>query len=286
MQVESDFSPLKPTTDITLNATAFAPDGLPCETWEAGVGLNDDKPVMARVYGKRHWHKAARLVGISDPKPCLSVPLRYELAFGGANEKLASPFNPIGCGYLPIVKQSDARMAHQIEWAHQCIDARNAGKPHLAAGFGVRHRSWQPRLNYVGTYDEAWVANQHPYPPADFKAAYHLAGCPDLRPSRYWVGGERIHFYHLSPKQAHASLVIPHARFMWALSYPESSQSPTPLRLVGRCHLDTLHFDIESGLDGGQLTAIWRAQWPEETEAAELQVVQLRNLGPQGAQHG
>jgi hypothetical protein len=93
---ESDLVPFKPKCDVIVNATAYAPGGMPVLGFVAGVRINGllqdsgatgplilEKKLL--VTGLRCWER--RLLGKwtlnSPPTPISSLPLRYEYAFGG-----------------------------------------------------------------------------------------------------------------------------------------------------------------------------------------------------------
>ena len=93
---ESDLSPFKPKCDVIVNATAYAPRGVPSFEFVAGVRIHSrpeetggpgplilEKKLL--VTAPRCWEKG--LLGKWTLKPpstaITSLPLRYEYAFGG-----------------------------------------------------------------------------------------------------------------------------------------------------------------------------------------------------------
>jgi hypothetical protein len=114
---ESDFAPYKPLCDVILaNAVAFAPAGKAATHWPAGFRVGDHLIKKFQVTGARHYKNGLTGWSLGQPQPALSVPLCYELAFGGPNvvpahdlalndeedAKLPAYYepNPIGCGRL------------------------------------------------------------------------------------------------------------------------------------------------------------------------------------------
>ncbi|EEY46527.1 DUF2169 family type VI secretion system accessory protein [Vibrio mimicus] len=279
VRVESDFSPLKPTTDITANATAYAPNQAPLPQWTSGIHLEGLPPAMLNVYGPRHWERVLMVPVYSEAEPCTHVPIRFENAFGGycAGTDTVSEFNPIGKGLLPVGEPLKNQDVHQLEWADHRIDETQARKPQPAAGFGVCHRSWQPRLSYAGTYDKAWLENHHPLLPQDFDRRHYLAGCERLRPKAFLKGGESITFIHLDPHHPVVAVTVPKYQFLWEIQLAGGEKG------VGQCHLDTLHFDIEQGLHNGVLTAIWKGVWPAQELPKKIRAIQLRSKGREKA---
>ncbi len=93
---ESDLVPFKPKCDVIVNATAYAPRGVPSFEFVAGVRIHSrpeetgdpgllilEKKLL--VTGPRFWEKG--LMGGWTLKPpstaITSLPIRYEYAFGG-----------------------------------------------------------------------------------------------------------------------------------------------------------------------------------------------------------
>jgi hypothetical protein len=88
---ESDFAPYKPKCDVLLvNAKAYTPDGKPAQRWAAGFrfgtqfGNQIEKKFV--VTGPRQFERSLSSLGTlapCEPEAVASVPLCYELAFGG-----------------------------------------------------------------------------------------------------------------------------------------------------------------------------------------------------------
>lgn len=78
----------KPTTDVIVTGTARAPGGTPLPSWSAAVEVRRGGEIKiachAQALGPRRFRHAAGGWGLTDPEPTLEVPLRYELAYGGA----------------------------------------------------------------------------------------------------------------------------------------------------------------------------------------------------------
>ena len=65
------------------------------------------------------------------------------------------------------------------------------GRP-KPVGFGPIGRHWEPRVQYVGTYDDSWMAERLPLLPADFDERFHHAAPPDQILGGYVRGGEPV----------------------------------------------------------------------------------------------
>jgi hypothetical protein len=114
---ESDFAPYKPLCDVILaNAIAYAPQGQSSKCWVAGFKFGNAILKKLQVTGPRSLKEGVTGWQLSEPEPALSVPLCYELAYGGPNvvpvhdlakteeedAKLPAYYdpNPIGAGRL------------------------------------------------------------------------------------------------------------------------------------------------------------------------------------------
>lgn len=95
-QEESDLAPFKPKCDVLLHGTGYAPGGKAVPAFPVRLQVGDaegnlllDKQL--RVTGERHllrsgilgWAIQGSAWSLSDPEPCLSLPIRYEYAYGG-----------------------------------------------------------------------------------------------------------------------------------------------------------------------------------------------------------
>lgn len=242
---ESDYAPFKPRCDVLLsNASAWVPPNgggkrKPMARFPAGLRIDDagGQIILQKVIaatGPRTL--SAGLMGgfsLSEPLPVLSVPVRYEQAFGGTNQwwkgwptpieydqrmeiDLHEQHNPIGVGLIEPNWQKKSGLsqfpAPQIEAferpftaAHAEIAARNAGSLDAEAaypsiGFGVVGRWWQPRRKLAGSYDEVWKATRWPRLPADFDFAYWNAA-PGDQQIDYPAGGELVKLVNLVPPE-------------------------------------------------------------------------------------
>lgn len=102
-QFESDFSLYKPKTDLVVNATAYAPDDVPSRQFTVSVSIGDYQKSLA-LTGERYWVREAAGWSLSEPDPILSLPIRYEFAFGGSaveDDHTGYQQNAIGIGYYP-----------------------------------------------------------------------------------------------------------------------------------------------------------------------------------------
>ncbi|MEM9453699.1 MAG: DUF2169 domain-containing protein [Myxococcota bacterium] len=201
VRYEHDFSLTKTRCDVVLNGHAHAPGGRPVTSSPVHLRFGSiDKTVM--VTGDRVW--AARGFGVfspSDPKPFVSIPLRWERAFGGMSDdgKAYEARNPIGCGLVGI--GPDGLVAGLPVPNLERLDgllASSASRP-SPVGYGFVGRGWQPRLALAGTYDDLWKETRYPQLPVDFDLRYYQGAPPDQQID-FPRGGERGVVINASPK--------------------------------------------------------------------------------------
>ncbi len=181
---ESDLAPWKPRLDVVINGTAWAPGDKPVREFTVGAQIGDFTRLL-RIYGPREWRKMIAGWSLSAAQPIISLPLRYEYAAGGfytlqEGEEYASPANTAGMGWYSaeyLKKINKQRLpAPQIELLPQPI--KSIDEISLPAGFGFFGRGWQGRIEYAGTYDEAWQRDRHPFLPTDFRFDYWCGAHP------------------------------------------------------------------------------------------------------------
>lgn len=220
----SDFVPLKPRVDILVAGFIYARPG--ATTAVARLVLGEvDKSIAA--IGPRQWGGDVP----SEPKPFERIPIRYEEAFGGAD-------NPLGCD-LP-----------RLEQPHDVIRTR-ASRP-AAACFAPLSPSWR---RGGGTYDEAWRTHGWPHDPADFDVRAFNAAPVDQQCAAL-AGDEAYAITSVLPSGAALEGRLP-GRRPWAFA----------LRLDGsvermQLNLDTLWFDVEAR----RLVMVWRGPTSRDTQ--------------------
>jgi hypothetical protein len=187
------------------------------------------------VCGPRYWEKGSfGGWALTSPEPIVSLPLRYEYAYGGecrigpedpagkqvepkyrltAEQRRQHPdgpdkapvahsaceLNPVGMGfaeewYLKAKKIKRVR-APQIDLPGDPI--REFGKTYPAQGFGVITKAWLPRRTLCGTIDDAFIQSGRPLP-EDFDFAFWNGAHPDLQVP-WLAGNEQITLTNLCP---------------------------------------------------------------------------------------
>lgn len=199
LRFPSDYHPGKAATDIVMAGVACAPEQRPirCQDVHLRVG-NLSKTV--RVFGNRHWDKGQ----ISSPEVFTTMPLIYERAFGGKDVaegqlRSAELRNPVGVGYSGKKDgaEMDGTQLPNLECPRQLIQTiRDRPMP---ACFAPVAASWQPRLAYAGTYDEAWQKNRAPFLPLDYSSRFMNCAHPELIYPEFMQGGEPVTISGMHP---------------------------------------------------------------------------------------
>ncbi len=177
---DMDLFPPKVATDVVVTGRAYAPGGKAREaTVAVAVGKNAR---MLRVFGERRAEVSIEgAVRFTDPKPFDSVPLSWDLAYGGydayAHDELcppkrrngrrvepsprqegvfAYPRNKVGRGYFIDVDRdrADGALLPQIEDPGDLLTPRRFFVPHWKAwldapmpgGVGWVAHTWYPRM--------------------------------------------------------------------------------------------------------------------------------------------
>lgn len=253
----------KPGTDVFVTGTARTAPQQPATDWRAGVMVMRGEAILLShilaLHGSRFWQHT-RLKGwhLSPATPADTVPLRYELAFGGAYMKRAKGNvltletykpNPSGTGFFDAATlNTDARYpGPQIEDPKKPIGRINESYP--LAGFGPVARFWSDRTRYAGTYDAAWKEqfefskrNQlAPDFPPDFDLRFYQCAHPSLICPTFLNGNERIGLGGLLPEATSFVTHLPGIRLqahILAATAPPSQTMPL--------NLDTVHIDLDA----------------------------------------
>lgn len=217
----------KPAKKIAAGLMMHAPDGrcalskyiaVDCPRyWEKGI--------------RGDWH-------LKEAEPLTSLPVRYEYAYGGDLRILAGdpaagsvpaklrlspdqrgehpdgpenapiyhscfPANPLGRGHTDpeFIRALNVREynAPLIEGLRDPV--KNFMQPSPVEGLGIIGRTWRPRIDLAGTYDETWRERRHPCLPGDFNFGYFNCAHPDLQ-IPYPAGNEEISLYNVLPPDA------------------------------------------------------------------------------------
>jgi len=196
----------KPGTDVVVVGQACAPGERPAEHVDVSVAVAG-RQKSARVQGDRYWTEGLGGLGPSRPKPFVRMPLVYERTYGGkhlldpeAETYLYEARNPVGCGFMGkrSIKEILGHPVPNIEDPRAPIGAPSS--PGVPVGFGPIAPSWEPRLGFAGTYDDAWRRTRAPYLPRDFDPRFFHSAPDEFVFPEPLVGGESIAMLGLHPE--------------------------------------------------------------------------------------
>lgn len=203
LQVASDLSLMKPSTDVLVIGHACAPGGQLTRMMDVGIAVGHMQHV-ARVFGDRVWMRAGPTYAATAPEPFELMPLVWERAFGGRDVSESGfreePRNPAGTGFratdgqtpvegTPLPNLEDPRDPI-ISWKQRPAPICFAPIP----------PNWEPRRSYAGTYDEQWQQHRAPYLPDDFDPRFLQVAPPALVTPQALGGGEVVHVAGMRPE--------------------------------------------------------------------------------------
>ena len=198
IKYDGDLVLTKTATDILVAGQAHAPGGRPVSQLDVGFRVGPVQKLL-RVFGDRVWYST----GPSSPEPFLKIPLVYERAFGGADQKSAHPDrdwewrNPVGTGFAVSRDNLVGRPVPNVEYPDEPIKEWN-DRPR-PAGFGAIAGHWHTRLALAGTYDDRWLKERQPLVPADFDDRFFQCAPQDQQAPGFLHGGEPVVLYRLTP---------------------------------------------------------------------------------------
>ncbi len=194
VRLPSDVCIRKPATDVVVAGSAVAPGGARARVLDVAVRVGELQRAV-RVFGPRVWYRGALGLALSEPAEFEDVPLRWELAWGGADfsdpeSPVEEPRNPAGRGVVRDPATLVDALGPQIEDPERPIETHRS-RP-VPAGLACIGRNFMPRRGYAGTADDLWMRERMPLPPADFDDRFNLVAAPGLTADGYLRGGERV----------------------------------------------------------------------------------------------
>lgn len=241
LRFENALAPYKHRADIHINAVAHAPGGWPSPSWTVGARIGKLERRL-RVTGPRQWIGNGNEYRMTDPEPCVSVPIRYEHAFGGVYQdawgnQTTCDENPLGKGFVPEGQTPTALTidAPQIE----DLDAPIVALKHdyQPMGLGPIPGAWMPRRKYAGTYDEPWRRERWPNLPLDFDYKFYNSAHPKLIYPGFLNGTEQVVLENLSAT-GHLDFRLPGYEIGLVAVLENGSRAIAPMLL------DTLMIDV------------------------------------------
>lgn len=199
LQFSSDIHLPKPGTDIVIHAHAQAPDRQRVRSLDVRARVAQHERSL-KIWGDRTWQSGA----ITAPEPFDSLPVRYELAYGGRTVDaegrcVTHAHNPVGRGFQSdrSARELEGKRLPNIERPEQLI--RQPEDQPQPAGFGFIAPYWEPRASQAGTYDDHWRKHRAPYVPRDYQPRFQNAAHPDWVYPGFLQGGEPVYLENLHP---------------------------------------------------------------------------------------
>lgn len=238
---DDDLALFKPRGEWLLAGTCHPPR--PTPTSAVGVRVGALAKRLA-VFGDRHF--TAMGLGISEPVPFTSMPLRWERSFGGPGV----PANPLGRGVEPVDASGGRRVPLPNIEDPAALVRGPSSRPPPCGAFPIPP-TWRPRADLTGTYDERWRRTRWPYLPEDFAWEHFNAAPVDQRLTGYWRGDEAIVLENLVEGTAIARTRLPGIRpRLFLVPVGGDARALVEVRLS----LDTITIDG----DARQIYCAWR----------------------------
>ena len=270
---EVDFAPRKQRVDVLLLGSAYAPNGRPATRVQVGLRVNGVTKTFA-VVGERVWQAASTGISASAPRPFTAMPIGYDRAFGGVDDRHEDPAqhaafmrNPVGRGFHRHLKSEwvDGAPLPNTEEINQPI--QHPDDQYLPMAFGPIGRGWEPRYCYAGTYDQKWLDEHFPFLPPDFDEQYYQAAPLDQQFDGP-LGGHEVAMVNLTP-DGRRSFKIP------VFEAPVHVFPKKGEREDLKATLDTLV--LEPDLE--RLTMTWRVDRPLKKNMFEIAQVMVGKKG-------
>lgn len=172
----SDLADVKLGTDVVIVGDAMC--DRPVEHIDVAVRAGA-RTVVVRAFGPRTFYRSLSGLAMGPAAPTTRVPLRYELAYGGAaDDSTVEERNPSGVGVAANASELVERPAPRIE--SPARPHRTARDRHAPVGVGAIMSHWLPRRSYAGTFDANWTDARMPLPPLDFDIRFNNVAHPSL----------------------------------------------------------------------------------------------------------
>ncbi|MGD9507414.1 MAG: DUF2169 domain-containing protein [Geminicoccaceae bacterium] len=253
LHVPGQCVPDRPGAEVYLHGSAWARAGKPVTELRTRLRVGTCRKEV-HLLGDRWWVHTATGIGATKPEPFVRLPLVYERSYGGTGRDadgrivVQEARNPIGRGCYATAEDAAHKALPNLELPGERIGAWNDRA--TPWGYGAVPGSWQPRLAWAGTYDEAWAEQRAPLWPRDADNRYFCAAAPGLAASDPFRGGEPVLLDGFSPDGV-ISFRLPEMRLV-AKSYYALSEARGEMALEG----------VLLEPDHGAVTLFWRRAIP------------------------
>lgn len=262
---ECDFALFKPFTDVVVHGHAMS--ARPVARTLLRLELAGRRKELL-VSGDRRWERGAAGPVAGPTRPFTRVPLVYERAFGGTDERHGGceRRNPVGVGFRSNARAQDAidTPLPNIEDPRHPIAAWTDRPPPI--GCGVVARGWLPRVTFAGTYDQRWLDERAPFLPEDFDPR-HFQAAPGDQQVPHVRGGELLKVEGVRESGPWVA-EIPRVPLSVKFRFRDRDVVTTPL-------LDTVLLDC----DAGELVLTWRTAAPLGKKLVALREIEVLGAG-------
>jgi hypothetical protein len=282
LKFPSDITLGKSGTDILLLATAHAPEGKPVAAMSVRLRVGEAIDKTVAVFGDRTWIAGGILSSwkISAPAPFEAMPLRWERAYGGADqldpddettsERIEE--NPLGFGHVHSrapYRGILGRRLPNLENPRALITSWK--KRSSPAGFGAISVRWQPRCGYAGTYETDLGKGALANLPKDFDPRFFQTAPADQIVPGHLQGGENVEVRGVRPGGETLHFAIPafHLEAQFRLS-------STAHNLAAQLETVTIQSDEN------RLTLVWGVHFSCDKKVTKLREIALNLTGPTG----
>ena len=198
MRAESDLGFPKPVTDVLVNGCAHAPGGRPVPEVPIGLRVGPLKKTLL-VRGENAIVLGPTGPMTTSPRPFTTMPIRWERAFGGYDDRDPDPMrqrmhveNPVGVGVAVRSSDLENTPGPNVVYPGDAFGQRAAGLLPVAA-------HWSPRRELAGTYDAKWMEEQAPLLPRDFDPRHALTAPKDQQLPTYLRPATPIEVINMCP---------------------------------------------------------------------------------------
>jgi hypothetical protein len=197
----ADLTLLKPSTDVILAGRAVSPQG-PVQAMEVSLRVGSVEKRL-QIFGERSWLRERESWRASAPKSFERLPLRWELAFGGASREHpehppeSEARNPVGRGFVASWDDNPEGVLLPLIEDPAALIQRPHDRPE-PAGLAPLAPAWAQRARHAGTYDAAWQKGRAPYLPLDFNPLFFQVAPPALIAPQRLCGGEPVELVGLT----------------------------------------------------------------------------------------
>lgn len=234
VMAESELVAFKAMTDVVFIGKAYAPDGKPVQSLDAGLQVDGSGRKLLRLFGNRKCQFRAGLSPLfTDPRPFETMEIRYDLAYGG-KDLLSLPETPV---YYPRNHQGKGFAVKNLKEVVHNLPLPNIEDPQdlltperivlnepagwrlqpMPQGLGWYQKTWYPRSFFAGVLPAylatgALTREEHlGLVPKDHVALFHKKRFPSFHPRfhngasyglavPYLRGDETIRLKSLTPE--------------------------------------------------------------------------------------